>query len=60
MFVFSPYITVAIRAESHDTIFVWDPKTVKRVCTHHEEEVKHLRRKRRNQQRNDVIRGKNI
>lgn len=42
MFVSLPYITVAVRAEPHDTIFVGNPQAVKRVCTHHEEEVENL------------------
>ena len=41
--VASPCVTVAVRAEPHDPVFVGDSETVKGVCSHHQEEVKHLR-----------------
>lgn len=39
----SPGVTVAVRAEPHGPVFVGDTETVKRVRSHHQEEVKHLK-----------------
>ncbi len=39
----SPGVTVAVRAEPHDSVFVGDSDTVERICSHHQEKVKHLR-----------------
>lgn len=39
----SPCVTVAVRAEPHGPVFVGDSETVKRVRSHHQEEVKHLK-----------------
>lgn len=38
----SPRVTVAIRAEPHGPVLVRDSKAVKRVCSNHQEELKHL------------------
>lgn len=41
----SPCVTVAVRAEPNDPVFVRNSETVKRVRSHHQEEVKHLKKR---------------
>lgn len=41
--LFSPCVTVAIRAEPYGSVFVGDPDAVEWVRSHHQEEVEHLK-----------------
>lgn len=41
----SPGVAVAVGAESDGSVLVGNPDAVKGVCPHHQEEVKHLRKR---------------
>lgn len=43
----SPCVTVAVRAEPHDPVFVGNSEAVKGVRSHHQEEVKHLKEEKK-------------
>lgn len=61
----SPCVTVAIWAEPHGPVLVRDSKAVKRVCSNHQEEIKHLKEKKegkkcKNQQIFKILKKKKI
>lgn len=53
----SPCVTVAVRAEPHDPVFVGNSEAVKGVRSHHQEEVKHLKEEKKKSLGMCVING---